>query len=467
MAPLNSSHVDTWQAVFEAEREELQRSERVHQQLREVLGTLRKRGEELATENVRLQAEALDATFDALQEEFRLRHQEYEAVKQEQNAVAHEVAQHRSQAAAAEALAEERRKALTDAEASCEALEEERGEAVSRRQRASTRARSMVAADILQRASEEADELRDRLAAQEAEATRLRQALVDSWAARADPTTAEPQSTLQDLDGVEEELKWLSRLQQESSAEVHRMQHLERQESMLQARLREVSEEKASLQSARVDLGNAGGTLREAIASQSEGWVRRVDDLEQQRRMTDQDRVKLLNECADLQARIDAMKLELHSVSELETQHAELQADRQRLADESRRLREVNAALGVLLLVDHAPPPSSADEGDATGLAEALTRVLQLQKRLNERQEAHALEKQNLADRIRELERQAAQPDEVPAATAKSRVFAPQPRGGRGATGPAATPASGALASATSVLRGGLGKLRDAATAVL
>merc|ERR1740121_1748277 len=134
---------------------------------------------------------------------------------------------------------------------------------------------------------------------------------MDSWAARscADPfeEAPRPQSSLEDLDSVEEQLEWLTRMQQESSVEVQRMQFLERQEATLQARLRELSEEKAQLQSARVDLGNAGGTLREAIASQSDRWVKTVDDLEQKRRMTDDDRVKLMSECADLQGRLQIM----------------------------------------------------------------------------------------------------------------------------------------------------------------
>jgi len=302
-----------------------------------------------------------------------------------------------------------------------------------------------------------------RLEEQEAETAKLRQALIDAWAARADPvdaSAAQPASALEDLDGVEEELRWLSRMQQESAAEVHRTQQLERQEAALQARLRDLSEEKASLQSARVDLGNAGGTLREAIASQSEGWVRRVDDLERARKLADQDRTKLMTECADLQARLDGMTSELSAIQDLEGRHRQQTSDRRRLADESSRLREVNGALGVLLLGDHAPPPSPGDE--AAAVAEAITRVLQLQKRLNGRQEAQATEKHRLLDRIRDLERQAAQPDASLMAKPKAGSYAPPSR-----TSASARPAPSASSAVGDALRGGLGKLREAAVSAV
>jgi len=474
--PREDERPRSWQNIYEAEQVELQRSERVQQQLREVLATLQKRGYEMAAENDRIRAEAQsDHSFEALREELKSQGEACEAVQQEHGAVLQEVAEHRHAADAQEALAEERSAAAVEAEASAEALEQRRNEADERREQAASRARSMVAAGTLERVSDEARKLQRRLEEQEAEGARLRQALMDSWAARADPE--EPASTLQDLAGVEEELNWLTRMQQESTAELHRTQHLERSEAALQARVRELSEEKAALQSARVDLGTAGGTLRETIASQSEGWVRKVDDLEQQRRMTDGDRVKLINECADLQARLDAIAPQLEGVQELEEKHAKLKAERGRLADESQRLRDVNGALGVLLLGDDAPPPVAGEGGDAGAVAEALTRVVQLQSRLNDRMEAQALEKQSLADRIRDLERQALQPNGgLQAADEKaggSNSFAPQARGLSSAahTASGAVPLSGSISSASAAvggaLRGGFGRLRDAAASAV
>merc|ERR1740123_1359467 len=106
---------------------------------------------------------------------------------------------------------------------------------------------------------------------------------------------------------------------------------------------------------------------------------------------------------------------------DLESEHMELRAERTREANESRRLRDVNAALTVLLLGENAPP-SLPGEGDAAGVAQSLQRVLELHKRLTERSEAQADEKQKLVDRIRELEKQALQPEEPMPAKAK---FAP------------------------------------------
>lgn len=452
MAPL--------QSLFEAQRSELERSEKVQRQLRDVLEMLAKRGAELAAGNAQLrdQAEArADPGHERLKQQVGERRVQCEDIERQHGALLAEVAAQRRQTEEAEKLAEERRAGSVAAEAAAERLERERREADARREEASVRARSMVSGETLGRVSEEADLLRGRLEEQEAEAARLRQALMDSWAARGDLSEAQPKSALQDLDGVEEELRWLARMQQESAADNHRAQSLERQEVVLQSKVRELSEEKAALQSARVDLGAAGGTMREAIAYQSEGWVKRVDDLEQKRKTTDQDRVKLINEIADAQARLDAIAPELESIEELETRHAGLQGDRRRLTDESQRLRDVNGALGVLLLGSDAPP-GTGGEGDAGAVAQALTRVLQLMKRLNERQGAQSLEKDKLVDRIRELERQAAQPG-------ADDTFVPPPRA---AAAPQATPPTAAptLATATSAvggaLRGGWGRLRDA-----
>jgi len=302
--------------------------------------------------------------------------------------------------------------------------------------------------------------------AQQDEASRLRQALMDAWASRSDET---PQGKLQqsataigDLNEVEQELQWLARQQQENAQEVHRMQHLESQKGSLQRKFRALSEEKAALHSARVDLGNAGGMLRETIASQSEGFVRRVDDLEQQKRTTHQDRAKLLNECADLQAQLDKLAPEMGSITDIEAKHCKLEQDRHHLSDESQRLRDVNAALGVLLMGDLAPQEGRREDGDATNLAQGIMKVLQLQRRLNERQGAHATEKQKLVDRIWQMDRQAAPHDPSMARDQQPGQSNPDRRGGT-------TSSSGeglsSIASSTvsGALRGGLDRLRDSA----
>jgi len=467
-----SPQMEDYQAVYETERQDLQRSERVASQLTDVLNALQKKGEELAALNDRILAEARDATYFAQKQDVQERLEESEAAEQDFEALEQEAAEQRSQAEASEALEQERRAAAAESETRTEALEHERCAADARREEASTKARSMVAADMLERVSEEAEDLQKRSEAQENEAGRLRQALMDSWAARSavDPfaePTQRPTSSLAELDNVEQELQWLMRMQQECSAELQRMQSLEKQEATLHARLRELSEEKAMLQSARVDLGNAGGTLREAIASQSDKWVRTVDDLEQKRRITDKDRQKLMTECADLQAKLDTIRPELEGVLEVETEHARAQVSRNQLVHESHSLRNVNSALTVMLLGGDSPPLMHGEEGGPVGISDALTRVLQLYKRLKDRSEAQSAEKQKLVERLKELERQAARPDEMPS----QKSFAPPSRGGGGAkSAPAASSADAlekAKASATSALKGGLGKLRGFADGVL
>merc|ERR1712190_614781 len=122
-----------------------------------------------------------------------------------------------------------------------------------------------------------------------------------------------------------------------------------------------------------------------AIASQSEGYIRRLGDLEGERRTMDNDRVKLLDECAELQAKLENIAPQLETLSELESRHEKLVSDKQTLADEGARLRTVNAALTALLLGDDAPP----GEAGATAIAESLGRVLQLHLRLAGRVESH------------------------------------------------------------------------------
>merc|ERR1712232_640199 len=234
---------------------------------------------------------------------------------------------------------------------------------------------------------------------------------------------------------------------------------------MGQAQLREASEENAMLRNTRMDLGDAGRAMREAIASQSERYVGRVDGLAEERKRTDTDREKLMQECAELQVRLDSLAPELAELVGVEERHKELDTERKALSTESERLHTINAALGVQLLGDDAPPGAGGDDG----VAEALTRLLQLQRRLTDREASHAEEKQRLQDRIRSLERDAAaasfQPEQAPTDSAAA-------NGSRGnSAGQGAKKAASSvpkpLANASSVLKGGLKSIREAAGAVV
>ena len=116
-----------------------------------------------------------------------------------------------------------------------------------------------------------------------------------------------------------------------------------------------------------------------------------------------------------------------------------LQAAQTALSQQSERLRDMNAALGVQLLADKG----ALDEGNMEPVAEAVFRAVQLQQKLQERQEAHDSERQKLASKIRDLERGGIHQYERP----------PESKA------PAASGPPGALASATSALRGGLGRM--------
>ena len=64
---------------------------------------------------------------------------------------------------------------------------------------------------------------------------------------------------------IYEELKALAKMQEAASSEVHHVQHLERSETALSAEIRRLSEEKAALKAARMDVENVGKAMREAI----------------------------------------------------------------------------------------------------------------------------------------------------------------------------------------------------------
>jgi len=302
-------------------------------------------------------------------------------------------------------LLSERRRGIERATSRQHALEQECSNAESRLRAAAEESRSLVTEEALERGRAEAVFHRQRLQESETETARLREALADSWASRDQVDTVgvcDLASDLQALEDVEDSLRSLADQQKTSASEVHRVQKLERTEMALQAQLRCKSEEHAELKSARVDLGDAGQAMREALASQSEGHVTRIDKMAEQRRVMDQDRARLQDEIADLQARITCMAPELENVRELKLKHDRLDAENQAFINESKRLQAMNGAFGAQLLGE------ALDDGTAA-VSEAVSRLLTLQSRLCERREKHSAEKQKLADKIRALERGMAQ----------------------------------------------------------
>lgn len=459
-----------WQQCYEVERNELLRHEKVQGQLRTVLQALQDKCVELETQNARIRAQVRpDSRCESLESEVEAAQQACLALQARQSALAVEVGRRENDCQESAQKAAAHFAELAEIEAARSELEEACQDAQVRRESALTRSRSVVTSDALERAAAEASELQAQLSAQEAETARLRQALADSWAQRSESPVedeggqaSDMGSDLKALDGMEEELKWLAKMQEQAGVEVHRIQHLERTQATLQAELREASEENAALCNARMDLGDAGKAMREAIASQSERYIGRVDDLAQERQRMDSDRTKLLQESADLQAKLASMSPELEEAAVLETKHAELEAERKALATESERLHAINSALGVQLLGDDGPAGMG---GGSNPVADVLNRALQLQRRLVERDAAQALEKQKLADRIRSLERDAAQggmsapaPDEPSAAEVLDARRAAA-RSGKEKF----VPPGSMLKGATSMLKGGLGRLQKAA----
>eukprot|EP00927_Polykrikos_kofoidii_P049962 TRINITY_DN43933_c0_g1_i1.p1 TRINITY_DN43933_c0_g1~~TRINITY_DN43933_c0_g1_i1.p1 ORF type:complete len:493 (-),score=136.97 TRINITY_DN43933_c0_g1_i1:36-1466(-) len=460
--------VQSLQKIFEADGAELARSERTHQQFSAVLLTLQKRADEMEAESQRLSMDLLtDSDCVKLENEVARGEETAQALDSEYSEMYSAMEKTRRLCDEKKSQTQLAVQSLQEIQNSIEALAVARVNAEEECTASQAEGRSMVSSDVLQRAEDESARVHSQLEEQQAETSRLRQALADSWAARAedvDPSDSTAASSTEDLDRMEEEVKWLAKVQQEAADERRHLQKLERSEAALQSELREVSEEKAALQSARVDLGDTGRAMREAIAHQSEGYVQRLEDLEIAKRTADEDRAKLLQECADLQARLDAATPELESIVELEERHLRLDKERRAVTDECERLRVVNGALGALLLGSDAPPPipmegGGGDESDAGGVPEAISRVMQLRLRLVQRLEAHAEEKLRLVDRIRLMERENAQGAAslvLPSSSPSSKT--PQ------VSRPAPEPQSaGRLAAATSLFKDGLGLIRDVA----
>jgi len=470
----DNSELEALKKTWEVERQELVRSERVQQQLQAVEQSLQRRCDDLKTDLTRLRDSApLDEAAAALQ-------QSIQAAESSCDAMRPELEEQRLEAERAELCTQE---CVTRSDAACKTLEETKVaiEALREAHRlaeaqhthALEQARSMVSVEALRRAEADTLQLQEQVTEQEAETARLRQALMDSWASRTDEPldfgdggatddAAEKRGAeLKNLDSMEEELKWLAEAQQRSSAEVRRMAHLENSEAALHAQLKQLSEEKAALQSTLVDVGDTGRTMREAMASQSEDYVRKVGGLEDERRVADDDRKKLLQDCADMQARLSAMTPDLESIVAVEQKHRGLMVERDELNDQNQRLREINAVLGAQLLGGLDPAGINGDDG-AAAMGEMLGQLVRLVRRFVERSGSHDLEKMKLADRIRTLEREAAQSgvaaveERATAAPVAGRHVTARHRGADEAGG-------GSLAAATSVLKGGLGRLRDAA----
>ena len=156
-------------------------------------------------------------------------------------------------------------------------------------------ARSLVDVEVLRRAEGEAQELKLQVQRAEVETSQMRQNLAESWVTDAANAAI---GEMENLEEMECALRWLVKTQQAADTERQLVERLERKEGTLQKRLREVNEEKATLASARVDLGDAGKAMRETMASQSEGYVRQLTGLEEARRVAFSMRVKLMQDCS-------------------------------------------------------------------------------------------------------------------------------------------------------------------------
>eukprot|EP00435_Cladocopium_sp_Y103_P018645 s470_g4.t1 len=314
------------------------------------------------------------------------------------------------------------RQELQDLEKAEELLQSRLAATRSRGAEVEQQARSLVDMEVLLRAEDEAQELKLQVENAELETSKMRQNLAESWVT--DAADGVIGDEMEHLEEMERNLQWLMKTQQTADNERQLVERLERKEGTLQKRLREVSEEKATLASARVDLGDAGKAMRETMASQSEGYVRQLTGLEEARRVAFSERVKLMQDCADLQDKLDELVATERGGPMIQGRHTKLQATCRSVADESGRLRDMNAVLGELLLSDEL----EVENVEAEDEKDMVMRVLVLQKKLLERQESYHSEQQKLLERIRSLERAAALPGTAEANTVpeSSQEGAPQ-----------------------------------------
>ncbi|CAE7309776.1 unnamed protein product [Symbiodinium natans] len=433
--------------AWETEQQELLRSERVLQALRQAQTSLRQRLDELCDECRRLRAEVIEnnpvvASCVVLEQEFEELHEALEALGPRKASLVREQRMHLQAREACRALEIDRNRARQGLLEAQKPLQEQRGAAESRIQAAEIQARSLVSAEVQARAEEQRGEAEEELRKAQEEVSHLRLKLADSWVADRVAGLAGSED-MQDLEEVEQALQWLASTQHAASAQTQLVERLERKQNNLQQRLREVSEEKAALQSTRVDLGDAGKAMRETMASQSEGYIKQLTGLESARRVTDADRIKLIQDCADMQGKLDGLLAREARQASIRGRHTHLQAACRCVADESHRLRDMNAALGEMLLSDETPTEFTHDDSDA----DAVMRVLLLQKKLVDRQESYASEREQLADKVRGLERSGVSPHLFDTPT----------------SAPAATPAEAPSSSLVGSMRERFSQLRDGA----
>uniref|UniRef100_A0A7S1F324 Uncharacterized protein n=1 Tax=Noctiluca scintillans TaxID=2966 RepID=A0A7S1F324_NOCSC len=430
----------SWQACWEHEQEELARSQRVQKQLEDVLQTMVARCQDAEAQNAKLCSGLREAQVETMESEAERASEANADAEARLCFLENEMVVLQQEHQDSLRLLSERRRGIERATSRQLALEQECSNAESRLKAAAEESRSLVTEEALERGRAEAVFHRQRLQESETETARLREALADSWASRDQVDSVgvcDLASDLQALDDVEDSLRSLADQQKTSASEVHRVQKLERTEMVLQAQLRGKSEEHAELKSARVDLGDTGQAMREALASQSEGHVTRIDKMAEQRRVMDQDRARLQDEIADLQARITCMAPELENVRELKLKHDRLDVENQAFINESTRLQAMNSAFGAQLLGE------ALDDGTAA-VSEAVSRLLTLQSRLCERREKHCAEKQKLADKIRTLERGMAQGIAQDAELPRSSTTSTESQGAWTSPGSLGTTVSGA-----------------------
>ncbi|CAE7225909.1 unnamed protein product [Symbiodinium sp. CCMP2592] len=397
------------QHAWETEQQELLRSERVLQALRQAQASLQQRLDDLLDECHHLREEVVEnnpvaAACVAVEQEIEALFEDLEALGPRKASLVREQRMHLQAREACRALEIDRNRACQNLREAQKPLQEQRAAVEGRIQAAEIQARSLVSAEVQARAEEQRVEAQEQLQRAKEEVAEMRLKLADSWVTDTDRVA--DSEDMQALEEVEKSLQWLANTQHAASAQTQLVERLERKKGSLQQRLREVSEEKAALQSTRVDLGDAGKAMRETMASQSEGYVKQLVGLEEARRAADSDRIKLMQDCADMQDKLDDLTTREARQASIKGRHTQLQVACRCVADESHRLRDMNAALGEMLLSDETPTDFTHDDSDA----DAVMRLLLLQKKLVDRQESYAAEREQLGDKVRDLERKGVSP---------------------------------------------------------
>ncbi|CAK9058265.1 unnamed protein product [Durusdinium trenchii] len=403
-------NLDVVRNTWESEHQELLRSERVLAALRQARQSLQQRQEELVEECASLREEVAQdprvAACVALEHEIEALQASLESFGPKKFALVREQQAQLQAFEASKAQEAELRQELMGLDKVEQGLQNDLHAVRAKGTEVEQQAKSLVDSEVLLRAEAQARELQMDLQAAELEASQMRQKLAESWVTDGANRSS---GDLENLEEMERALQWLVKTQQAADSERQLVERLERKEAGLQRRLREVSQEKANLTSMRVDLGDAGKAMRETMASQSEGYVKELASLEEARRITFSDRVKLMQDCADLQDKLDSMRSAEAGGALLRGRHTKLQATCRSVADQSQRLRDMNAVLGALLLGDELEVDDRISDMDADETT-VVMRVLTLLKKLLDRQDSYHREKEQLSERIRSLERAAALP---------------------------------------------------------